>query len=180
MEELFNVSKQMKWKDDNSPIQRKKEGEREMQKLWEEFKKYIHMLKTEPQEAQTQDLVNALHGVMILIENKENLGFAGGCNRGIKWALKYGADYILLLNNDTVVATDFLDKMVETAEEDKKTGIVGSKIYYYDQPKKIWFGGGDFIKWRASGKHRFWQKKRFSKIIGSSKSDFITGLCDLN
>ncbi|MCF7907242.1 glycosyltransferase family 2 protein [Patescibacteria group bacterium] len=94
-----------------------------------------------------------------LLENKKNLGFAGGCNQGIKWSLKQGADYILLLNNDTIVAPDFLDKLVEAAEADKNVGIVGSKIYYYDQPKKIWFAGGDFIKWRASGKHRFWQKK---------------------
>jgi hypothetical protein len=110
-----------------------------------------------------------------LLENNKNLGFAGGCNRGIKCALERGADYILLLNNDTVVAPDFLNRLVEAAEKDRKTGIVGSKIYYYDQPQKIWFGGGDFINWRASGKHRFWQRKDSSKLSGAIKSDFITG-----
>ena len=127
----------------------------------------------------SQNFIRNNFSSVILVENKKNLGFAGGCNRGIKWALEHDADYILLLNNDTVVAPDFLDRMVETAEGDKKIGIVGSKIYYHDQPKKIWFGGGDFVKWRASGKHRFWQKKDFPELSGVHSSDFITGCVTL-
>jgi len=112
---------------------------------------------------------------VILIENRENRGFASACNQGIKWGLKCGADYVLLLNNDTVVAPDFLTKMAEAAEADEKVGIVGAKIYYFDQPEKIWFAGGDFIQWRASGKHRFWQKQNSAELGGVEPSDFVTG-----
>ncbi len=112
---------------------------------------------------------------VVLIENEKNLGFASACNQGIKWALERGADYVLLLNNDTIVAPDFLTKMAEVAKQEEKIGIVGAKIYYFDQPKKIWFAGGDFVKWRASGRHRFWQKQDFSKLTGVVSSDFVTG-----
>lgn len=121
------------------------------------------------------DFIKKNYPSIFLIENKENLGFAAACNQGIKLALKHGTDYILLLNNDTIVAHDFLEKMVTTAESDKKIGIVGAKIYYDDEPKKIWFAGGDFIWWRVSGKHRFWQKLDKPESAGIRLSDFITG-----
>lgn len=112
---------------------------------------------------------------VFLIENKKNFGFAAACNQGIKRAIADGADYVLLLNNDTVVSRDFLEKMIVAGEKDKKVGIVGAKIYYFDQPQKIWFAGGDFVWWRVSGKHRFWQKQEKRELKGIMPSDFITG-----
>ncbi|MCH7759564.1 glycosyltransferase family 2 protein [Patescibacteria group bacterium] len=123
----------------------------------------------------SQEFIKNNFRQVTLIENKKNLGFAGGCNIGIKYALGRRVDYVLLLNNDTVVAPDFLTKMIETAESDQKIGIVGAKIYYYNQPKKIWFAGADFIQWRVSGKHRFWQKLDSPELTGIKPSDFITG-----
>lgn len=74
---------------------------------------------------------------MILIKNNDNYGFAGGNNVGIKFALDVlNPDYVLLLNNDTVVDKDFLIEMVKVGESDEKIGIVGSKIYYYDYRDK--------------------------------------------
>ena len=48
----------------------------------------------------------------IFIESKNNLGFAGGCNLGLKYALENGCDYALLLNNDTVVKPDFVEHLI--------------------------------------------------------------------
>lgn len=109
-----------------------------------------------------------------VLENKENLGFAAACNQGIKYCLEKKIDYVLLLNNDTVVAPDFLDRMLEASGQDK-VGIVGAKIYYHDQPKKIWFAGGRFINWRASGQHKSWMKNDQKNLCGVGDSDFITG-----
>jgi len=69
-----------------------------------------------------------------LVENGKNLGFAGGNNVGIKYALKkYKSDYYLLLNNDTlIIRKNWLTKLVEGAESDKKIGIVGCKLIYPD------------------------------------------------
>lgn len=59
------------------------------------------------------------------ITNKENLGFAGGNNVGIKYALNRGTDYVLLLNDDTIVDPGFLKELIKTGESDKKNGILG-------------------------------------------------------
>jgi len=89
---------------------------------------------------------------LVIIRSGKNLGFPGGNNVGIRYALKReDFAYVLLLNNDTAVAPDFLTKMVEVAEKDEKTGIVGGKIYYYYHPQRIWYGGGKLSLWRASG-----------------------------
>jgi len=77
-----------------------------------------------------------------LIENRENLGFAAGNNVGIEYALRHGADYVLLLNNDTEVAPNLLTSLVEAAESDSRIGAVGPKIYYYDHADVIWSAGG--------------------------------------
>jgi GT2 family glycosyltransferase len=69
---------------------------------------------------------------LYILKNNENYGFAEGNNIAIKIALRSNPDYIMLLNNDTVVEHDFLNKLVEVAEEDEKVGVVGPAIYYYD------------------------------------------------
>jgi GT2 family glycosyltransferase len=83
---------------------------------------------------------------VILILNGENLGFAGGNNVGIKYALGQGAQYIWLLNNDTIVDPDALLNMMTESEKRQEIGMAGSKIYYYNYSKKIWFAGAK-INW---------------------------------
>lgn len=70
-----------------------------------------------------------------IIENKKNLGYAEGNNVGIRYALKNKAEYILILNNDTIVDKNFLTEMVKVAESDDKIGIVGLKVYNYGTNK---------------------------------------------
>jgi GT2 family glycosyltransferase len=77
-----------------------------------------------------------------LIQNEINHGFARGCNIGMTDALDRGTDYCLLLNNDTIVAPDFLDRMMEVVLSDSRIGIAGGKIYTYADPERIWFAGG--------------------------------------
>ena len=76
-----------------------------------------------------------------MIENKINKGFAGGNNQGIKYAAENGATYLLLLNNDTVVAPDFLNELVKVAENHPEAGIIGPKIYDYKSNKIQCIGG---------------------------------------
>lgn len=67
------------------------------------------------------------------ILNKENLGYTGGNNLGIKIAIDGGADYILILNNDTkVVNPNFLYKMIERMNEKPSVGIIGPKVFGSD------------------------------------------------
>lgn len=99
----------------------------------------------------------------------ENLGFGGANNIGIKFALKQRADYVLLLNNDTVVTEDFLLSLVKTALNTIKTGIIGCKIKYFDNKDKIWFSGGYIDFFKGAFYHRE------DDCSGQRKSDFITG-----
>lgn len=77
-----------------------------------------------------------------ILETGANLGFAGGNNPGIEWALSKGAEWILLLNNDTVVDPDFLTAFMEAAKEQPKAKILGAKIYRYNDKKTIDHLGG--------------------------------------
>ncbi len=74
-----------------------------------------------------------------IIENKSNLGFAEGNNVGIR---ESAADYILLLNDDTVVGKSILKDLVGAIQTDPKIGIAGPEILYFDVPDQIWSAGG--------------------------------------
>jgi GT2 family glycosyltransferase len=82
-----------------------------------------------------------------IIENDRNYGFAEGNNIGIRYALTKQSDYILMLNNDTVVDANFLAELVRVAEEDDKAGILGGKIYYYASPNRFQSVGGRINWW---------------------------------
>ena len=83
-----------------------------------------------------------------ILENHENLGFAEGNNRGIEWALSQSADFILLLNNDTVVHSHLLQAFVQAAKDHPEAAVFGAKIYSYDLPTTLWHtGGGVQRKW---------------------------------
>jgi GT2 family glycosyltransferase len=87
---------------------------------------------------------------LTLIKNKKNYGFPGGNNGGMKYALKFfNPDYILLLNNDTVVEENFLGELIEKGESRGDIGILGPKIYFYDEPNIIWSAGCK-ISWKLS------------------------------
>lgn len=71
----------------------------------------------------------------------ENLGFAGGNNAGIRVALREGAEWVLLLNNDTVIAKDMLVHLAQAAQNHPEYGILAPVIFYYDAPEVVWYLG---------------------------------------
>jgi GT2 family glycosyltransferase len=79
---------------------------------------------------------------ILLRRNERNLGFAGGNNVGMRYALERGADYIWLLNNDTKPAPDALTALVAKATSDERIGAVASICYYADTPARVqaWAG----------------------------------------
>lgn len=89
-----------------------------------------------------------------LLQTGANLGFAGGNDVGIRHALARGADWVLLLNNDTVVAPDFVDGLVDTARTDPRIGMLSSKIYYFDPSDVLWYAGASMNPWLGYGRHR--------------------------
>lgn len=102
------------------------------------------------------NLIRAKHPKVRVIENDKNLGFAEGNNRGIADAVKRGTEFVLLLNNDTVVAADLIDEFVSAALAYPDAGAFSGKIYCYSEPSRIWWAGshwgereGDFVSNRA-------------------------------
>jgi GT2 family glycosyltransferase len=82
------------------------------------------------------------HPDVLLLESGKNLGFAGGNNIGIRYALAHGADYVWLLNNDTTPAPDAAAALVAKALSDERFGAVASICYYADAPSVVqaWAG----------------------------------------
>jgi GT2 family glycosyltransferase len=77
-----------------------------------------------------------------LIETGRNLGYAGGNNVGIRYALDQNAEFIFLLNNDTIVSSNILTELISASKRFPEAGILGPKIYYYSKPEIIWSAGG--------------------------------------
>lgn len=108
-------------------------------------------------------------------ELQANLGFSGGNNAGIRYALKHGTDYVLLLNNDTTVAPDFLSKLVEAGESDPLIGVAGPLIFFYHDPSRVWFAGGK-INWLMNkGTHLHYQETDRGQLSHNFETDYITG-----
>lgn len=110
-----------------------------------------------------------------IIRNDRNLGFPGGNNVGIQDALGRGPDYVLLLNNDTIVAPDFLRELVQVAESDSRIGMVNPKIYFCEPADRIWHAGGVHKPWwsfpRTIGVH----EQDDGKYNQTREVSFVTG-----
>lgn len=88
-------------------------------------------------EALSQD-----HPDIPVLATGRNLGFAAGNNHGIEHALRKGADFVLLLNNDTVVDSALVSHFVEAAAANPNAAVFGPKILHYSEPNKLWYAGG--------------------------------------
>ena len=113
-----------------------------------------------------------------LLQADENNGFSAGNNIGIKYALKNHADYVLLLNNDTVTDQDFLTPLVEFASRTPDCGCISSRIYYYCDKNKIWFDGGAFHPYNCRAEHYRFDEDG-SAVTGIHEATFISGCCML-
>ena len=88
-----------------------------------------------------------------VVSNPSNLGYAAGNNAGIRRALDGGADFILLLNNDTVVDPAAVGELARGLAETPGAGVAGAKTYYFTPPDRIWFAGGEVSLWRGTARH---------------------------
>ncbi|ASA78638.1 glycosyltransferase family 2 protein [Thermococcus sp. 5-4] len=117
---------------------------------------------------------------LILIKNKNNYGFTGGNNVGLQFALSVlNPDYVLFLNNDTVVDKEFLTELIKVAESDEKIGIVGSKIYYYDYKGRsdiVWALGGGGVDLKTGRAWHYGISAQDKKVYkDTNKIGYITG-----
>lgn len=79
-----------------------------------------------------------------LLAQSQNIGFAGGNNKGIKWALENGFDYVYLHNNDGFVAVNVFEPIVKAMEEDRSIGIVQSQLILHPDTEYLNNAGNSF------------------------------------
>jgi hypothetical protein len=127
-----------------------------------------------------------------IIKNRKNLGFSGGNNVGIRYALSNGADFVMVVNNDTVAGRNLLTRLLRAANESENIGIVSPKIYFakgfefhkdrYSEEEKgriIWYAGGR-IDWRnVIGRHIGVDEPDKEQYDLRQETDFATGCCML-
>ncbi|MDH3197257.1 MAG: glycosyltransferase family 2 protein [Candidatus Krumholzibacteria bacterium] len=124
----------------------------------------------------TAAAVRERHGDGVtLIENGANLGFSAGNNVGIAYALRRGARFMLLLNNDTAVDPDFIDELLRPLERDPRVGITGPKIYYYTPRDRIWFAGGEVRMARGLARHVGIRETDRGQYDAPREVDYVTG-----
>ncbi len=125
-----------------------------------------------------------------IIKSKENLGFSGGQNLGIKKALEKNAHYIVVLNNDVILDKNFIAELLKTFEKEKKCGIVSPKIYFAkghefhkdrykkeDLGKVIWYAGGKMDWKNLIASHRGVDEVDKGQYQLFEKTDFASGCC---
>ncbi|OGD63267.1 hypothetical protein A2160_02055 [Candidatus Beckwithbacteria bacterium RBG_13_42_9] len=113
---------------------------------------------------------------MKYLKSRQNLGYAGGNNLGIKRALQDKTDHVLLINNDTIVEKNFLVGLVKLIDSDKKIGIVGPTIRHQVKGKTFYDYGG-VINWHLGKTYHLNKTSNHDKRW--RKADFVTGCCIL-
>ncbi|QSA95594.1 glycosyltransferase family 2 protein [Methylococcus sp. EFPC2] len=112
-----------------------------------------------------------------LIETFHNHGFAEGNNIGIRFALEQGADFVLLLNNDTVVDPLLVTALVDSGKTYPNAGVLSGKIFYYSEPTRIWYAGGYWNVEKKCFEH-IGEGSEDDRLFNSAKStEFATGCC---
>jgi len=101
----------------------------------------------------TDSSVSAIHQAfpdVQIIHLIENLGYAGNNNVGVEEAIKQGADWVFVLNEDTILDPECLTELVKVGESDPKIGIVGPMVYHHNEPDVIQSAGGMLGKYWQS------------------------------
>jgi GT2 family glycosyltransferase len=107
--------------------------------------------------ASTDDSVERIRAAFpeaTVIETGKNIGFACGCNVGLRAALARGAEFLWVLNNDTICPPETLSKLVRRAKASPEAGLVGTVLFYAHEPARVQaWGGGKIRPWIAYSTH---------------------------
>ena len=109
-----------------------------------------------------------------IIELNENLGYAGNNNVGIAAAMNQGADWIFVLNEDTIVDLECISHMIAAAQNHSHAGILGPLVYHFDEPEVIQTAGGVIDhNWQAQ--HIGQNQHDQGQYSGVREVDWISG-----
>jgi GT2 family glycosyltransferase len=120
----------------------------------------------------SREHLQALGADVTFLQSPANLGFAGGNNVGVRWALAHGADAVWLLNNDATADEQALASLVATQQRRPHAGAIGTRIYEMSRPSVLQCWGGGWINvWTG-------RAREFPQRVADERLDYITG-CSL-
>jgi GT2 family glycosyltransferase len=105
-----------------------------------------------------------------LLKLPSNKGYGAGNNAGIRFAMRKGYNYLLILNNDVVVDPEFLEPMVQAMQTQPSVGVVTCKAFFQSDPARIYTTAGRFSKVRCSGIPR-----PISRVDEDGDASYISG-----
>ncbi len=111
----------------------------------------------------------------LILRQKRNLGFAGGCNAGIRWALRNGFEYVWLLNVDTVVDPESLGELVSAIESDDAIAVTGGVMYYWSDPQRIQIAAGSIDPETGRGGILGLDQLDSGQFSGIRDTDYVCG-----
>jgi hypothetical protein len=121
------------------------------------------------------EAIGAEYPHVTLLQTGVNLGYAGGNNAGVRWVMEKEFDYVLILNNDTIVSENLLGELVRTANILPPRSVLGASIYYYDQPDRLWFAGGRWVPGSSRFQHVVQESTESSAHRVPKEVDYVTG-----
>ena len=101
-----------------------------------------------------------------LINLERNVGFGVANNIAAQRAINDGMDIIMCLNNDTIISNNTLEIMKKNLDN---KSIVTCSIYYYSNPDKLWYGGGEISNYKGTFKHK--------EYVNNRNVTFVSGCC---
>ncbi|MDH3267582.1 MAG: glycosyltransferase family 2 protein [Ignavibacteria bacterium] len=107
-----------------------------------------------------------------ILKQNQNKGFSGGNNIGISYALHHHFEYVILLNNDTLIEKDAISVLIEKMDIHKEATLGTGQIRYYPDKNKIWYAGGKLIRWRGLAIHNF--ENKYADEINHYKDEYVT------
>lgn len=112
------------------------------------FKFKIYLIDNNSRNPIAEDILEQFPLDICYVKNEKNLGFAEGNNVGITRSIKDGCDYVMLLNNDTILVDDSIQRTLKYIRSNPSIGIAGLINYYFDEQDKIWQAGfiADLVK----------------------------------
>lgn len=123
---------------------------------------------------QIDEMIRSNYPWVVTVQLSVNKGYAGNNNVGIKDAIEQGANWILILNDDTILAPDFYSQLLQSAEEDPRAGMLGPLVYHADEPKVIQSAGG-YIDSHWNGLHAGIDQHDTGQYTSDREVDWLNG-----
>jgi GT2 family glycosyltransferase len=114
-----------------------------------------------------------------VLQSPTNIGCSAGNNAGIRRLLEEGAEYVWVLNNDTVVDRECLSALLHEMQTDPGVAVATGKILYSTPPHLIWYAGADWKPWLLTVRHRGQLNPDRGRYDQPADVEFVSGCCML-